>query len=711
MTIVEQLKILMTADASGVEKELRKTNNSLSGLGTAVKGAAGALAGLFAAGKVADFALDSAKAFMEAERAERQLASVAGEATDALKLQASVLQSSLGVSDETVMGLQTMALRFGVLPRNIDSTVRAVLDFAAATGQDAPAAMNMLLRGVDSGDESLGRLGIRYKATGKLNEDLAAAVTSLGEKFGGAAATNADTFAGHLDKLKEAFSDLQEGFGGLFGVLESKLHILETMTALLAKSADFLGGGASKSPELLESMKQAFNMQREQMAILQKQRTAALNPKALNQNFGGQTRIRDAVVEGFEKSIGKLADEMFLQAGAIEKQRQELGLSKPVFAPGGTDKKTAKGLEFDKAQREAQADAVQSFLDTVESIKKAQEGTSDEFENLAFWGGQAAQMSRDLTDRMERFGMGLDVSIAALFEEARARDRLTAVKESGQGAVSQLPGGEGLLSGDPILALIGAVAKIFTQTEGFQRVFSALSRIFTVIANVAAENLTILAPSFEFLAKLLEDLEPLLMLMQDAVLAVTQPMQTLWNLALPALTTVVAGLTVSILYAAADIADFYNGMLNTLEIIFTNIAQFDVLGAKPFAVLADLANMLNGAEVDTKALRDHATAINYTTKPVDKLGDASMHAADSIDRFSESLTNVPAGFRVAAARYNATMADGGGGTIGTIGQGLGGESTQINVYVGNDKLETLFVNMQNRKSFQQTGDYGMGSAG
>src|SRR5687768_4112147 len=62
---------------------------------------------------------DSVGAYLEQEKADKMLARVAGENTEAFKRQAAAMQAALGVSDDMVQGLQTMALTFGAAPDQV----------------------------------------------------------------------------------------------------------------------------------------------------------------------------------------------------------------------------------------------------------------------------------------------------------------------------------------------------------------------------------------------------------------------------------------------------------------------------------------------------------------------------------------------------------------------------------------------------------------
>lgn len=185
-----------------------------------------------------DFARASVRSYMEAERSQRQLAVVAKEMTGAFQAQASALAQANAVSGELVESIQTLLLRYGAAPKDVQATTQAVLDFAAATGTDARAAAEALTRGVETGTGAVKGLGVAYKATGERTEDLRRATDALAKKFGGAGEADAQSLAGQVRLAEDAFGDVQKAFGGFVAEIAQKSGALTAVTGLLK---DFVG--------------------------------------------------------------------------------------------------------------------------------------------------------------------------------------------------------------------------------------------------------------------------------------------------------------------------------------------------------------------------------------------------------------------------------------------------------------------------------------
>lgn len=208
-----------------------------------------------AAAVLYDFSKDSVKAFAEAERVQRQLHSVAGDLTEAFKEQAEAMEAKLHVDAESIEKMQTLLLRYGAAPSQVEATTKAILDYSAATGVDATSATMMLVRGVETGTGSLGKLGIQFDATKNFATDLGRAVDQLSGKFGGAADDDANSLHGRMEAVSRGFENVQKAWGSLiagfeskFGVLDKIAQGLEAMSSLIDvfdRAKGMMGGSAA----------------------------------------------------------------------------------------------------------------------------------------------------------------------------------------------------------------------------------------------------------------------------------------------------------------------------------------------------------------------------------------------------------------------------------------------------------------------------------
>lgn len=192
--------------------------------------------GILATAKVLkDLAAESIKAFADAERTQRQLRLAAGQYTEALNQQAEAMKEKFAVDDDAIRQMDVLLLRYGAAPGQIEGATEAILNYAAATGKDATQAMEMLIRGVESGTGSLGKMGVHFKTTGKFTEDLASAVEALSKKFGGAGEEDAKGLDGRMRSVSLATDDLKKTLGGMFDELDRRMGLLDRLASGLKK--------------------------------------------------------------------------------------------------------------------------------------------------------------------------------------------------------------------------------------------------------------------------------------------------------------------------------------------------------------------------------------------------------------------------------------------------------------------------------------------
>jgi hypothetical protein len=174
------------------------------------------------------------KAAIEDEKAQTQLALALENATGATDAQikateASILQMSLatGVADDQLRPA------LGRLVRSTGDTTKAqellalALDISASTGKPVEAVANGLARAYDGNTAALGKLEIGLDKTQLKTMSFEQAQEKLSELFGGAAAANADTYAGKIARVQIAFDEAKETLGtALLPILDKFLQFI-----------------------------------------------------------------------------------------------------------------------------------------------------------------------------------------------------------------------------------------------------------------------------------------------------------------------------------------------------------------------------------------------------------------------------------------------------------------------------------------------------
>lgn len=238
----------ITGDARGLEKATRNAEGSLHkmsrGGGKALKGlgkAAGVAGLALGAGlvvglkSVVEAAAESEKVVAQTNAVLKSTEGVANVTAKGVDNLAGALSRKSGIDDEAIASGQNMLLTFTNVRNEVgkgndifDQATKAALDLSVATGTDLKAANLQLGKALNDpakGLSKLQRVGVTFteqqkKQVEAMTEagDVAGAqkviLKELGKEFGGSAAAAGDTFAGKMNKAKNALGNLQESIGG-----------------------------------------------------------------------------------------------------------------------------------------------------------------------------------------------------------------------------------------------------------------------------------------------------------------------------------------------------------------------------------------------------------------------------------------------------------------------------------------------------------------
>ncbi len=220
------LKLSILADVDDLKKKLgdadKAVENNSSKISEFGKKAAAAFA-VAAAAAVAygtKLAIDGVKAAIEDEQAQLRLAAALRTATGATEGQIKatedfILQTSLatGVADDQ---LRPAMQRLAVSTKDTGEAQRLLalaLDISKGRGIELETVANALGRAQDGNTASLGRLGLGLSKTELATLSFTEIQQRLADLYGGAAATNAETFQGKIDRLKVGFDEAKESLG------------------------------------------------------------------------------------------------------------------------------------------------------------------------------------------------------------------------------------------------------------------------------------------------------------------------------------------------------------------------------------------------------------------------------------------------------------------------------------------------------------------
>jgi len=264
------LKIL--ADIDDLKNKLNQADNAVESNSEKIaafgKKAAAAFA-VAAAAAVAygtKLAVDGVKAAIEDEAAQLRLAAALRSATGATDAQIKatedmILKTSLatGVADDK---LRPAMQRLAVSTKSTEEAQKLLnlaLDISKGRGIELETVANALGRAQDGNTTALGRLGLGLSKAELATLTFTQVQERLSDLYGGAAAANAETFQGKIDRLKVGFDEAKESLGvALLPQVEKFIGFLNT-TGIPALNGFIAGltGDAGLSASLNETQRSA----------------------------------------------------------------------------------------------------------------------------------------------------------------------------------------------------------------------------------------------------------------------------------------------------------------------------------------------------------------------------------------------------------------------------------------------------------------------
>jgi hypothetical protein len=229
------LKLSILADIDDLKKKLDQADTAVEtnsnkmadfGKKAAAAFAVAAAAAVAYAGKLA---IDGVKSAIADEQAQLRLASALQSATGATNAQIkatedyiSKTQLAVGVSDDELRpSLQRLAVATGSVEKS-QSLLNLALDVSRGTGKPLELVVEALGKAYEGQQRKLGALGIGLTAAELKTMSFQDVQEKLSNLYGGAAARNADTFQGRIDRLTQAFNEGKEAVGvALLPVIET----------------------------------------------------------------------------------------------------------------------------------------------------------------------------------------------------------------------------------------------------------------------------------------------------------------------------------------------------------------------------------------------------------------------------------------------------------------------------------------------------------
>jgi hypothetical protein len=234
------LKLSILGDVDNLNKSLKTAGGDVDSFGDKIGKAGVKIGKAFAAAAAAAGAaaiaigIEGVKAAIADEKAQTQLALALENSTGATKAQiAATEQSILQMSLATGVADDELRPALGRLVRSTGDITKAqdllstALDISAATGKPVEAIAVSLSKAYDGNTAALGKLGVGLSTAELKTMSFEQVQGRLTELFGGAAARNANTYAGQIARVQVAFDETKETIGvALLPILDTLLKFI-----------------------------------------------------------------------------------------------------------------------------------------------------------------------------------------------------------------------------------------------------------------------------------------------------------------------------------------------------------------------------------------------------------------------------------------------------------------------------------------------------
>lgn len=161
------------------------------------------------------------------------------QASEDLQKFASQLQTTTKFGDEAILSSAGLIQQLANLDtQGLKRATKASTELASALKIDLESASTLVAKAIEGNTASLGRYGIKIKASANETENLANVLGAIEGKFGGTAAAQINTYSGAIAQSGNAFGDLLEKVGDFVIKSPVVISLIKDTTKFFAESAD-----------------------------------------------------------------------------------------------------------------------------------------------------------------------------------------------------------------------------------------------------------------------------------------------------------------------------------------------------------------------------------------------------------------------------------------------------------------------------------------
>lgn len=440
-------------------------------------------------------------------------------------------------------------------------------------------------------------------------------------------------------------SGLREGFAGMFADLKSGSFVTE-----------FFKFGTTLGAKLVEGFADEVQHIKKELG--------------LDQLFKGGTPI--ALGRGIDGPVSKTVGSSSFEA--------HLEASRATAQVGSMDTSSMGTMSWFGGMQAAAADAAGS-MEAIAADFSSAEGAAVESEMAARQATQAAlEAAREQADTAAKWAAVGKIALSGFTR---------ALGEVGNLINSAI---EGAQAGGPVGAVVAVIMEVLQKTasameflgtamEFVQRIaammeplvkpiFDAMTNVLGIVAEIVEPIFAALVPLFESIGGFVKQLSPILYAVGDILSGLAPILEVIGN---------VVGV---IFQALKPIIDLISGILKVVATVILGviIALNEIAGAfgdeKAKAESARLKGIVD--KMWAPSANEMAIANGEAAGATLRNAEAQDEAAKSAKKVSESLSNVPSGYRIANARYQADLGITAGN--GYMGGGAAAGGTVNNFY-------------------------------
>jgi hypothetical protein len=191
------------------------------------------------------FGISSVEAYTDAEAAQRKLTTALaaqGDASPAVVKHLADLATAYAhvtVNSHTaLMEAEALLVQVGgVLPADMDKALKATTDLAAGLGIDLRSATMMVGKAFEDNFAALKKAGVQIDATRAQAEGMTYVLDAINARFGGQARSEAESYAGTIKRVGNAWDELKESVGSFIVNSPTVIATVGVLNRLMEQNA------------------------------------------------------------------------------------------------------------------------------------------------------------------------------------------------------------------------------------------------------------------------------------------------------------------------------------------------------------------------------------------------------------------------------------------------------------------------------------------